>query len=58
MVMKMKKTFKEEESIEILEILGLIIQKSIRKQIIMPEKKKNNNKNLDCKKQKEEEIIY
>ena len=29
--MKMKKTFKEEESIEILEILGLIIQKIIRK---------------------------
>ena len=26
-----EKTFKEEESIEILEILGLIIQKSIRK---------------------------
>ena len=55
-----EKTFKEEESIEILEILGLIIQKSIKKQIIMPEKKtnNNNNKNLDCKKQKEEEIIY
>ena len=55
-----EKTFKEEESIEILEILGLIIQKSIKIQIIMPEKKtsNNNNKNLDCKKQKEEEIIY
>ena len=39
-----EKTFKEEESIEILEILGLIIQKSIRKQIIMPEKKQKKQK--------------
>ena len=45
----MKKIFKEEESIEILKILGLINNiESIRKYVIMP--KENINQNLDRKK--------